>query len=337
VRLGRVAAAFVLGLLASAYFWVPAFVDKELVKVDLLREGGLEWRLHGLSVGQLFYGRWGFGLSEAGPHDGMSFSLGPVHLGLAALGLLLVVGSGRRRRKALFMALAVMAAVGAGLATNLSAPLWELLPPLQYLAFPWRTLMLPALALPILALPLLARLRTPALLLVLGLVVVVGLPRTEPQGFLPFDDEFYLPQSIAEKGLNTTTREEYEPRWVQTRPPYYEQGLVSADADVSIRELTRRTTRQEYLVTSAAPTVVETATFYYPGWRVTVDGVERPPAIVPVRGTMALAVPAGSRLVALSFDSTPLRRAAVFVSLFAWLLLIAGFALGGWRRRQPIR
>lgn len=55
------------------------------------------------------------------------------------------------------------------------------------------------------------------------MLLLFNLSHTEPEGFLTFDDEYYAPESIAARGLNTTTREEYEPRWVHLlRPPAHQ-------------------------------------------------------------------------------------------------------------------
>ena len=148
MRIARVGTALVLGLGASAFFWLPSLLEKDFVKIDLLRQGDLDWRLHGLSVDQLLWGTWGFGLSQAGPNDGMSFALGFGHLGLAVLGVLFAFRTRSRPRRAMLATLGLVAVVGACLTTNLAQPIWELLPLLQYLTFPWRALMLPALALP---------------------------------------------------------------------------------------------------------------------------------------------------------------------------------------------
>jgi hypothetical protein len=197
--------------------------------------------------------------------------------------------------------------------------------PLQYFAYPWRALLLPGLFLPLLTVPAFERLgRWPRVAAVAALLAW-NLPHTEPKGYLVFDDEFYEPRSIAEKGLNTSTREEYEPRWVEQRPPHSGKRLVGRGLPVEARAVSLGGTRQEWEVRAAEPGEVEASLFFYPGWRVTVDGAEVPVAPVPVSGTLSFPVPGGEHRVVLDFRRTPLRRGALLASgatllgLAAWL------------------
>ena len=156
----------------------------------------------------------------------------------------------------------------------------------------------------------------------LAVLVLLNLPHTEAQGFLTFDDEYYLPQSIATKGLHTTTREEYEPRWVEARPPYSPNAIIGVIQPVEVTEISRGAARQEFRVRAPAPTAVEACTFFYPGWTAAVDGVSTPISGVPVRGTMKFDVPAGEHQVVLQLRQTPARRWGLIVTIVTALLLV---------------
>jgi uncharacterized membrane protein len=322
------AVTLLAGLGLSAFFWLPALLEKGLVRTDLLRQGFLNWRIHAVSPWQLLWSPWGYGLSVAGTNDGMSFGLGPLHLLLALLGVLIVLRTGEAARRREMLAFALAALAGAWLATDWSAPLWSRVESLQYLAYPWRTLCLPALFLSLLAVPgvdWLWRWDRRAALVMVGALIAVNLAHSAPKDFLTFDDEFYSPASIAHRGLNTTTREEYEPRWVGVRPPYTSepvrilQGMGEAHATVM------RSAHQEFAVQAHGPVVLETATFYYPGWRAFVDGNEVSVQPVPQRGTMSFRVPAGSHDVRLDLGSTPVRRLGHALTIITAAIL-AGIA-----------
>ena len=317
------------GLALSAFFWLPALAEKGFVKTDLLREGFLSWSEHIVVPLQLLWSRWGYGLSGPGTADQMSFAIGPLHLLLAIAGLIVLLRGQDRVRRTEGAALAAVAVAGCWLATTLSAPLWARLETLQYLAYPWRALLLPALCLPLVAVPFLDRLPRRWLTAAAAVLVLLSLPHTEPKGYLTFDDEYYAPASIAEKGINTTTREEYEPRWVGTRPPFTVGKLVGLEAPLTVVSQELRTARQEFLVRASAATQVEAATFFYPGWHIAVDGQPVENTAVPVRGTMTFALPAGEHRVVLELDATRLRRASQAVSVAAVLVLLAGALVRG--------
>jgi uncharacterized membrane protein len=324
------------GLGSSAFFWLPALLEKDLVKTSLLREGFLRWSEHAIGVWQLLWSPWGYGLSVPGTNDGLSFAIGPLQILLGAAGVALALRGGKRGaeapvpRRAETVAFAALAAAGAWLATGWSSPLWERVTMLQYLAYPWRALMLPALFLPLAAVPALARLSPRWQISVVLALVALNVAHTEPKGYLTFDDEFYAPESIARRGINTTTREEYEPRAVETRPPFTESPLRGLEHPVTIEDAVTRAERQEIRLTAPQATTVETRSFFYPGWTVAIDGREKPVAVVPTRGTMSFEVPAGEHRIVLELRPTKARRAASLVSAvtLAALALMSVFARG---------
>ena len=308
------------GLGSSAFFWLPALLDKDLVKTNLLREGFLRWSEHAVTVWQLLWSRWGYGLSVPGTNDGLSFAIGPLQIILGVAGVALALG--RREsdeqapvpRRAEAIAFAALAIIGAWLATSWSSPLWGRVATLQYLAYPWRALMLPALFLPLAAAPALERLAPRWQIFAALAFVALNVAHTEPKGYLTFDDEFYSPDSIARKGINTTTREEYEPQAVEARPPFTEQALRGLEDPVTVGETIMRAQRQEIWVTAPRATPVETRTFFYPGWTVSIDGENTPISVVPARGTMTFEVPAGTHRIVLALQPTMARRLGAFVS-----------------------
>lgn len=64
------------------------------------------------------------------------------------------------------------------------------------------------------------------------------------------------------------------------------------------------------------------ATFYYPGWQLSVGGRLRPLRVENPYGLIDLALEEGGHDVELRFGSTPLRRWAGGVSLLALALLL---------------
>ncbi|HKD66408.1 MAG TPA: hypothetical protein VKB84_06170 [Candidatus Binataceae bacterium] len=331
------------GLGLSAVFWLPALIEKDFVKTELLRTDFLNWTNHIISPFQLLWSPWGFGYSVPGPNDGMSFALGLGHLLLALAGVAIAIRSANRRRIADTAVFAAVALAGAWLATQWSSPVWAHVRTLQYMAYPWRTLFLPALAMPLLALYAFQWMGARATALALLALVLINLGHTEPKRYLAFDDEYFYPVSIARKGLNTTTREEYEPRWVAERPAYSGRLLWSDDASVAVRPREQSTGTQSFEVSTAKPARLYDALFYFPGWTATVDGREVAIAPQPVTGLITFAVGAGTHVVALHLRPTPLRAAARDISLGAAAvvigMLLAGVALryGVARDRQPVR
>ena len=157
----------------------------------------------------------------------MSFAIGTVHLLLAGGALLLI----RRIRASsakggLWVSFClVLLLLAAFFSSNLSLFIWERLPLLQHLQFPWRFLSLSALGaallcgFPFLLLEAGKRGLADGLMAVLiaGLFLL-GFPLAKPETFLKVSDADYRPQIIAERDISVTTSREYEPMWVRERP-----------------------------------------------------------------------------------------------------------------------
>lgn len=310
------------GLGLSAFFWLPALAENHFVKTGVLREGFLHWSVHAIDPVQLLWSPWGYGLSVPGPNDGMSFALGPVHLALAVLGLAVVCRSAGQLRCRSAPAYAGAALVGAWLATSWSGLVWSHLRTLQYLTHPWRTLMLPATFLPLLIVCGIERLSPRTRRWAIAALVALNLAHTAPKGFLTFGKDYYAPDSIARRGLNTTTYEEYEPRWVVQRPAYTPHRLVGLDGRIDIITAAVHSARQEFTVRAQTDTAVEASTFYYPGWTVRIGKQEVPVTPVATRGTMSFQLSAGVHSIRLELHPTPLRRAARVLSVATALLLV---------------
>jgi len=331
--LGRGAWAIGLGLGLAAFFWLPALVERDWVQTGRLLSGYLNYRHHFVYLHQLVYSPWGYGLSWPGPEDGMSFGLGPVHLALLITSLLLAWKSGGRLRRAEeswghFWFFVVLLGLTAFLVTDNSIWLWDALPLLQYLEFPWRILVLATVAtaflcgFPFLAVPG-TRPRRRLLAAVLGGLLLTGLGHARPEGYSNTTDAEYSPAVIATTGIEVTTTGEYEPIWVQQRPPTpapSDRLLLLAG---QVRVLKSRVTghRLEWLIEADGPAYLRAAISFYPGWRLTVDGRPRPLTVQNRYGLIDFPLESGLHQVVLAFGSTPLRGWAAALSGMALVLL----------------
>jgi hypothetical protein len=143
-----------LGLLLSAFFWIPALSEGALVNQDQWYGGYYNPELHFVYPHQLLEPGWGFGISQPGPDDvqqgALSFQLGVVPLVLAALALLglRALPAGRRRELILLLGWLVLAIF---LMLPISVWAWRHVGFVSFAQFPWRWLMIAALPLAVLA------------------------------------------------------------------------------------------------------------------------------------------------------------------------------------------
>jgi uncharacterized membrane protein len=124
----------------SAFFLLPAFLEKGLVQTDTLIREYYDFRAHYAAVYQLFTDRfWDIGGSEPGIKDRLSFQIGWPHWWLVAGAAILALFKKNKNRKlaALLILIFVMSVF---MIHNQSGFIWERIKILAYVQFPWRFL-----------------------------------------------------------------------------------------------------------------------------------------------------------------------------------------------------
>jgi hypothetical protein len=334
--------ALILGVGMAAFFWLPALVERNWVKTGQLLTGYLNYRNHFVYLHQLVYSSWGYGLSLPGPEDQMSFRLGVVQI------ILIVVSTIFARRfrdrldkehRAHFWFFLGLLGLVAFLVTDNSIWLWDTLPLLQYLGFPWRILVMAAVSTAVIcgfSLVLVGKvLRRWLLAGILAGLFVFGMPHAKPEGYFDVIDADYAPEIIASQGLAVTTTREYEPIWAGMQPEGQAppNRLLLLSGQVRVLESNLTGTRYEWLLEAAGPAALRVATFYYPGWQLTVDDQPRIVTVQNPYGLIDFSLEPGTHRVHLSFEPTPLRQGAGWGSL-GILLLTALIAL--WPRLRKL-
>lgn len=315
----------------SAFFWMPALTERQFVHLSRLLEGYLNYRNHFLYPQQLIFSPWGFGLSLPGTQDGMSFAIGPVHLGFVVAAFVLIWRSRATPSRGGLLALFFIGSpvLAAFFASNGSLFIWERIEPLQYMEFPWRFLSLIAFSTAFLAgLPFLylrprqKQLANALMGSLIAALVLTGYPYAKPEAFLDATDADYNPAAIAAKNVTVTTAREYQPIWVKEQPekPATERmTLRSGQGRVTVNRLS--VAEYEFEVDIAQAARLRVNTFYFPGWTLFVDGSESSIDYSNPKGLMEFGLGPGHHIVQLSFLDTPVRRVGMTVSLLSFLLL----------------
>ncbi len=142
------AAAGVGGLLLCAVFLVPLFAEQRLLSQQVYTTNTYDFRNHFVQWGQFLSPFWGYGYSDdpLGANDGMGFQIGALALILAAAGLFALrrdMGSTVNRNQRALMIFLAAASLGVMIVmAPVSKPLWEAIPTLAVIQFPWRLLLL---------------------------------------------------------------------------------------------------------------------------------------------------------------------------------------------------
>ena len=139
---------YILAGLLTTFYMIPAFMEKDQTEINKIFSGYFHYSHHFLYIRQFFKDQWGFGGSEWGPNDSISFFLG--YGQILALGFLAIIASAylfknfRRifKDQKLFLLFVFSFTTGLTLLMSLmrSKILWDKIALLQFIQFPWRWL-----------------------------------------------------------------------------------------------------------------------------------------------------------------------------------------------------
>jgi len=241
-----------------------------------------------------------------------------------------------------------------------STPIWERVPLLAFVEFPWRLLSLAALATAGLAGASMTIWRgrwanlalAVSLLLLLGDALVFTYPRHPFRRYQDISLQDMVREEKSSGVIGTAAGNEYLPLWV-TQFPFtspltsaylngeeaerFDYGRLPAGARASL--LTAAPSSVSYQLESAEPFQARFFTFYFPGWRAEVDGQAAELAPEEGSGLITLPVPPGKHQVRLFWAEIPHRLAADVLSALSLLILvlIAGVAwVVGRRQTSPV-
>lgn len=165
--------AVVMSTLLSSFYILPMFFEKSHIRTDVFLDGYFDYRLHFLYIRQFFDPTWGYGGSTYGPDDDISFFLGWPFFTTVLLLLVVVLSMGIQYLVSVYhkgitqshahshtqlhaqshthldtlfhyfqllFVLGLTVAMGLFMTLQRSDFIWEHLPLIENLQFPWRFL-----------------------------------------------------------------------------------------------------------------------------------------------------------------------------------------------------
>ena len=136
----------VLGFGLSAFFLLPVLFEKDLVHTEYLISDYFNFQNHFTSIKLLFLDlHWGFGSESIGPGGMISFFIGFIPLIALVIFPVVIFFSGKIKKKGEYLLYYALALFALFMAHPRSFYIWNAIPVLQYVQFPWRFLGLFAL------------------------------------------------------------------------------------------------------------------------------------------------------------------------------------------------
>jgi len=308
-----------LALGLSAFYWLPALAEMNLTKVLGQIGGGADFRDHFVYWDQLWASPWGFGGSAPGRLDGMSFMVGKLHFLVIFISLFLVT----RKKLLIFPLIAFGLAVF--LTTQSSELIWKAIPPLAFVQYPWRFLVLAVFAASFAAggiATAFKKFTLPVSGVLLFTLLILNTKYFQPQSFNGLTSAEYTAEEKI-KWETSRISDEYLPKDFPTptsRDDVAWEKLAILSGQASLNHLNLRSHQYNFDLSAQTPTEVLINVAYFPGWKVWVNGNETDPAIVD--GKIRLSFVPGDYQVVLKFTNTSIRTLANLMTLISILVLL---------------
>ena len=346
----------VLGL--SAVYWLPFILERNAIHLSVVGPGQFDFHNHFVAWRDLFAASPALDLGATAPKYIRNLGLAEWLLALLAIPATIRFRREPQSRLLAFFVLCSVLLVFLMLAP--SAFIWERVPVMPFIQFPWRLLGPAAAALAICAgasLRLLTSNRTvptsnvqpPASnfkwvedgleMAVLAAILVLALPTMYPPSwsanFGPTTPRGIIQVELDGRWLGTTSTGDFIPSTVKTHPPANASLIASYDhsavdkfdrtslpVGASVSVLEHGPTHDRFKVTSPQPFVARILTFEFPGWRAMVD--DQPVSITPSDpfGFITFPISAGPHDVRVEFGSTPPRTIGAIISIVTLVIWV---------------
>ena len=335
-----IAGQFLLALGLSAFYMLPAFIEKDLTIINKIFSGYFHYSHHFLYIRQFFQDQWQYGGSAWGPDDDVSFFLGKGQLlGLTVLAMLAFCHLIKNRKNFIKNQLFFYSLVFASfcffalfMSILKSKFIWDKVQLLQYIQFPWRFLSITSLFLAILVALSIYLFTNKKIRFLYGFLLMAVLFMNasyfKPEEFLKdasalyYDDAQkiqnhmsetlpdYIPLQMAEEKILLAKNQELPSFWLED---VNSTGKMTSIVDRGFEKMIATDfTKAEILNFKVANFI---------GWQAELDGEKWSIDTNQALGNIQLNVPAGQHRVGIYFtENTTARKIGDTVSVFALLI-----------------
>jgi len=336
--------SIIVGMFLSSFYIIPAFLEMSYTNVSSQVGGGANFVDHYVCPSQLWSGVWSFGGSVEGCVDGLSFKLGKVHILLAVLGLIPLVISLYRKKfekhDKLAIVCFVMIICSVLLLLSTSNFIWQSIPFMKYIQYPWRFLNFIGLFTSVIGgyfvFKINQNIGQKGIILVVSIVILLIITNYKlfsPQIYIGFPEEFYT----SKNHINFETSrisDEYMPSGFQTPKSFQELPpsrveLLKTTGNIGI--LSEKTGYLKASYQALSDGVIHVNTAYFPGWSAYVNNTKL--AIIPTSKGMNVSIPSGSGVFTMKLFQTPLEIVSNALSVLAFLGLLIGIIKISSRRK----
>ncbi|OGK30447.1 hypothetical protein A3F29_00380 [Candidatus Roizmanbacteria bacterium RIFCSPHIGHO2_12_FULL_33_9] len=299
-----------MGLIVTAYFWIPALTEAKYINSKLFVEGF--YKNNFLNFSKIIYSSWGFGSNINWP-GGLSAQIGPLHFFFSFACLFLLFKKKIKDRSYIGYWLFVLI-IMIFMSIDLSEFLWKKFHILQQFQFPWRFSAFSSFVTPILVGYFFSFKKNSFIFFIsLFILLFSSLSMAKVAGYQNRPDEYYFnyPGTAAYHNESTTI-------WVAGDAYEYPKNPIEVvSGRGKIYNLTRKTNQHSFKLDAETNLTILDNTVYFPGWRVKIDKENAPIEFQDInhRGLITFNVPMGVHFIDVEFGESRVGLIADIISL----------------------
>ncbi len=319
--------------LLSSFFIIPALLENKFTMVSLLTNQLADYHLHYVYIRQFFNSAWGYGGSVYGLGSGLSFEVGKVHLFAVLLsGLAFIFSAIKKKINYTVLFFLVLFLFSLFMQSFHSTFVWDRIAPMSYIQFPWRFLLFSVFTSSFLAGYVVNLLKGEKQKILIGVLVsiivaAVNFNFFQPQKYLAKTDKDYTD----EKFLKWDTSQmafEYVPRGISMKISSIGNSIVNiSQSEIAVSPYKVLTGKMDVQVEKNSSSrkviklnvskegIFQLNQFYYPGWKVFVDGKETKINDNNRLKVITFYVASGSHIINAKFENTQIRSIANLLTL----------------------
>jgi uncharacterized membrane protein len=314
-----VGSVFILGILLSSIFWLPAIAESQYTRG--LQGFDLERNFADLS--ELLIPSWGSGFFGTSLANQMSVQIGVANLLSFFIGIFfaIILSQKKDRRYLLILFLFFWFILTVFLMLSFSILIWRVIPLLHYFQFPWRLLSITILVCALLGgtVSVVKKSFFIAFFFVL-FTLVTTYTYAKPDHYFYRNDRYYISRSNFIDGTNSPGNS-FNTIWESNITAREKNKIEISEGKGKLLKKKELGTSYQFVLSSITKTVITVNTLYFPGWKAFIDGKEKHIRIL-TNGSMAMNIPEGRHTIQIMFLDTPVRIFAECLSFFSFLVLL---------------
>lgn len=328
-------ASGLLSLLLSSFYIVPALLEMQYTNVQAQIGSTANFRDHFICLPQLWNSQWGFGGSSPTCLDGFSFKLGKSNIIFSVLGLALAlyfIANKKTKKTHIVVFTSLITTIAFLFTQQISSSLWESIPRIEFLQYPWRFLNYLAFSLSLLTGIFIFflgkyksnRLTLFATILILAITIFLNLKLFKPQFYNDNTSDYYTNTRSIRYNISKIS-DEYLPK--DFKKPLSESDIPQkpfqiVEGEGQVTDVTDSSNEKTATIVVKDQAKLKANIAYFPSWRLRVNNDQE--EYKATDNGLELFLSKGTHQVVFKFENTRVQAIANIASFTGVLLAFIG-------------